>query len=191
MVSDKKHHRNPKGKAERKRKRKELVKETAKKQKENNSICTKADNCLDYLKSWESKKHGGSWKFNKALQVWILRNMYKKSIFSSSDFQELIIPYLTSIQGASKSQTLEFAREVVSVSVEEKLNKYKEKLLSKNEYGKEDGDDNISEKEQVDDEKTEQEKLKSEIGEEIKNYKKLFKTERKRAKKIVKALGQK
>jgi len=72
---------------------------------------------LEYLKSW--KLHRETWRFQKARQSWLLRNMYNKSSVTSEMFK-LLLEYLVGLQGNRIKTLIEEAENEILVLKKEK-----------------------------------------------------------------------
>jgi hypothetical protein len=63
-----------------------------------------------YLSSWKHRDAGGSWKFNKNTQSWLLRHMYEPEKVSKGTFTTLL-EYMDGLQGQTKTRTVADAKQ--------------------------------------------------------------------------------
>ncbi|XP_053392753.1 uncharacterized protein C7orf50 homolog [Mercenaria mercenaria] len=92
-----------------KRKQKKL--EKAKLKQENADRAGTAQTAAtDYLKQWKNNRD--EWKFLKVRQVWLLQNMYDKTVIEDGSF-EILLEYLEGLRGKSREVTVSEAEKVL------------------------------------------------------------------------------
>jgi hypothetical protein len=64
-----------------------------------------------YLAAWRDDRD--SWKFNKSLQVWLLRYVFDRKLLPKSLFQDFALAYLASLQGGARERMRAEATEAV------------------------------------------------------------------------------
>jgi len=62
-----------------------------------------------YLSEWKYREQGGTWKFNKNTQSWLLRHMYDTDKISKVCFV-ILLEYMDGLQGSSRKRVLEDAQ---------------------------------------------------------------------------------
>ncbi|KAM3575149.1 hypothetical protein VYU27_002953 [Nannochloropsis oceanica] len=60
----------------------------------------------EYLELWSLRERGGGWKFHTKRQVWILKHMYTKSTIDKKFFNNLVLPYVSTLRGGAKERVL-------------------------------------------------------------------------------------
>ncbi|KAG5185927.1 hypothetical protein JKP88DRAFT_268179, partial [Tribonema minus] len=67
-----------------------------------------------YLRAWKQKEDGqnSGWKFNKKVQVWLIRHMYDSARVDKKDFK-LLAAYLDGMQGAARQRLAAEARDAI------------------------------------------------------------------------------
>uniref|UniRef100_A0A6S8C353 WKF domain-containing protein n=1 Tax=Aplanochytrium stocchinoi TaxID=215587 RepID=A0A6S8C353_9STRA len=114
-----KNHRDPEGKQTRKKARKDAEKIKLLQEKKD-----RAKSARQYLKSWKALKEGKekTWKFAKAQQNWIERNIYDRKSIPKSLFNDSALEYLGSTKGKARERILEEALKITGgPSMEEKI----------------------------------------------------------------------
>lgn len=81
---------------------------------------TKSVKFVEYLKKW--KKKDPSWKFSKALQIKLIKNLFKRDWFTKKMFKKYILDYIASVEGQARSRVLEDSRTLLSILKKEKQN---------------------------------------------------------------------
>mmetsp|Transcript_13372 Transcript_13372/g.17422 ORF Transcript_13372/g.17422 Transcript_13372/m.17422 type:complete len:191 (-) Transcript_13372:200-772(-) len=138
----KKQHRDPAGKQERKRARKQREAEKLLLEKKERIRSAKK-----YLRRWKAMQDQGkesenksNWKFSKAQQNWIERNIYDRKAIPKSLFADCALAYLCSTKGQSRERMREQAATIVrTISLDEKvsaLEKEKEEKTAEEEKQK-------------------------------------------------------
>ncbi len=69
------------------------------------------DAALAYLSMFIHQKE--QWKFQKAKQIWIIKNMFKVHLFDDKQFDEMVCAYLENLQGQARSNLTEKAKSMV------------------------------------------------------------------------------